>query len=353
MPEKRRNLVTEVEFGSELAGQRVGWSTVTGYGRRSDEILAVHIAMATVGEEGASFEYESREHEGKPIKAFWSDAAKGFVAMAGISVVVDRTRSPKDQERIGPYYVFDDDLIRGSSEGRPLRTAGGAAESIDELDEKRSWLEGAGEIISSVKENMRQADLTDYYPNVYYTANMLLGHEQSNRGSSLGKVAVEDVLLPDSDMHVATVQEIHVASTIERALSAEHTEDGKMLRNLSVFGDIPTEDIPSAFRASRIKVAKSEQSAVAAKKQLYTQAGIFLPIGFHGGRSWPYMSADLPLDDERAFGRELRGLEHGKTKLAESELEREIEEIEARARHASQGVNALELLSRGEATLVK
>jgi hypothetical protein len=96
-----RNLVTEKEFGPELAGQRVGWSAVTGYGRRPDEIAAVHIATTTIGENGATLEYEPREKDGEATKAYWFDAAAGFIATGGISIIIDRTKAPKEQQRIG------------------------------------------------------------------------------------------------------------------------------------------------------------------------------------------------------------------------------------------------------------
>jgi hypothetical protein len=351
MPEESRNLVTEVEFGPELAGQRVGWNAVTGYGRRPDEVLAVHIAAATIESDGASFEYEQRESESKQVKLFWSDAAKGFIATAGISVIIDKTRPPKEQERTpGPYWIFDDDLIRGSSEGRALRIAGdgGRVKTTDELDRKRTWIEGSDKIVSGIKENMHEADLDEYYPVVYYTANMLLAHERFRRGSSLGKVATETILLPDAGMHEITAQELRVADTIEMILSDEHREDKKMLRNLTIFGDVPAKDIPRAFEISRSKVANLEAYAIGAGKDLYAQTGIFLPIGFHGGRSWPYMDASLPPTDERSYGRELDSLSSGDPKPAQHELESELDELETRAKYAGQGVIALELLSRAE-----
>jgi transcriptional regulator of met regulon len=226
--------------------------------------------------------------------------------------------------------------------------AGEGHSNEEELEEKRVWAENPAEVIANTEAIMDHEGLKDYYPTVYYTVNILLAHERYRAGSDLGELATAAAILPDAHMHETTGQELQTAGTIEKALSDEHREDEKMLRNLSVFGDVPAKDIPDAFAISRNKVSEFEQHAITAEKELYTQTGIFLPIGFHGGRSWPYMNASLPPTDERAYHRELHDLQNGRTKLAERELERERDELETRIEYASQGVAALKLLSRVE-----
>ena len=355
MPLASRNLVTEVEFGAEQADQRVGWSAITGHGRRPDEVLAIHIVNATIGEDGAKLEYEPKEEDGKPIKSYWSDAARGFIAAAGISVVIDTAENPDRPSITRPYWSFNEGIINGTSAGNVLRLAGNSissADEIDELDTKKVWANSAIEAMTDVKQSMAGAGLERYYPVVYYTANVLLGHIHYRGDTEFGKIPPEAALMPDAEMGPLTKKELAKADTIVENLSTEDQEDKAMLRNLSVFGEVPAKDIPQAFRASREKVAAAEQRVIAADQELYTRAGLFLPIGYRpGGRSWPYMDASKSPDDDAAFSMELERLSKGKPKIAQSELERERDELKTRIIFAKQGVSALELLSQAEVKL--
>ncbi len=347
-----RNLVTAKEFGPELADQRVGWSAVTGYGsRRPDKIFSVNLVTATVGEEGASLEYEPREKDGEEHKAYWSDAAKGFIASAGVSVIIDTEENRDEAPRIGPYWSFEDDVIRGSSSGRILRVAGDSHNDEDELDRIKIWAENPSEIIANTRKIMADAGLSDYYSAWYYTANLVLSHESLRSSTPLWGVPAEATVLPDANMQKSTQAEIVTASSIVDNLTAADQIDETMMRSLTVFGDVPAEEIPAAFQASREKIFDIENQVREIEKRLNTQIGVYLPVGCT--RTWPYISADIEPTDERAFGMELHRLKEGNPGLAQSELKDERSELEYRKNHAARGVTALQLLARAETNLAQ
>jgi hypothetical protein len=346
-----RNLITVKEFGPELAGQRVGWSTVLGYGLRPDKVFGVHIATATIDEDGASIQYEPREKDGEEVKAYWSDAAKGFIAAAGVSVIIITDQDPDEAPRIGPYWSFEDDIVAGSSSGRILRVAGGAHNDEDELYATRVWAENPAETVANVKKSMTEAGIPDHYPTWYYTANMALAHESFRSGTGFGRLPVEAALLPDAGMQEATQAEIATARSMVEDLTDADETDATMLTNLTVFGNVPAKEIPPAFEASREKLYGIEQRLMETEKRLNTQVGIYLPVGCV--RTWPYISADIKPSDGRAFGAELRHLREGDPGLAQSELKQERSELEYRKKHAAQGVAALQALARAEAELAQ
>lgn len=350
---KERNLVTELEFGPELADQRVGWSAITSYGdAHPGRMIVAHLVTTTIGEDGASLEYEAREKDGETQKAYWSDAAKGFVAPASVSVIIDTEKGPDEQQRVGPYWSLKDGVINGSSDGRILRQTADGRSDEAELAEKKVWADSPTEVMGNTKNALSDAGLEDYYPLVYYTANILLAHEGLRDGNGFyNTFPLEAAIMPDSSMRATTQQEWATAEAIVNNLLAEDQEDETMLQNLTVFGDVPADQIPQTFRLSRGKIAEAEQQAIAAEKELHAQHGVFLPIGFHGGRSWPFMNASLPSTDERAFGMEIDRLREGKLKLVIRELERERDELFLRIRFANRGVHALQLLERAEAEL--
>lgn len=344
------NLVIEKEFGPEFAGQRVGWSAVIGYGDfRPDKVFGIHLATATVSEDGASLEYEPREENGQ-TRAYWSHAAKGFIDAAGVTVIIDTEEDLDDRPRIGPYWSFNDDKINGTSSGQILRSAGDGHDE-EKLEDIKTWAESPQEILANTKRSMSEMGLTDYYPAWYYTVNVVLGHEGYRNGTPLRslKLPPEAAILPDAEMVELTKEEIETTNLVISNLAEVEQIDETMMRNLTAFGDIPAEEIPAAFQASREKIFEVERQTREIYKQLRTQIGIYLPVGCT--RTWPYISADIKSSDSRAFGAELKRLKAGDPSLAQSELKDERNELEYRKNHASQGVAALRLLARAEEAL--
>lgn len=352
MAQDTREFVTELEFDPEMAGRRIGWSAVRTYSNLSDYAV-IDLATTTISEDGATLRYQPREEDGVPSRAYWSDSAAGFIATAGISITVDKTRPPEAQLPDGPSFAFNDNIIKGSSDGIILRTAGGGRGSDEEeLREKRVWADSNVGVMRNIKLAMGNERIMDYYPIVYYTANVLLGHEHFRAGSGIRRIEAEDLLLPDEAMADATYEEIKAATTVSDSLNGALEEDKEMLTNLTIFGSVPSDQVPAAFKASRGKVYEAEEAAKEAAGQLRSQVGMYLPVGYpFGGRTWPYMDASLPPDDEASFGGELDQLSEGKTRIAERELERERDELERRIQFIQEGVVALKILSKLEIEL--
>ena len=291
-----RNMVIEREYGPELAGQRVGWAAVTPY--PIERFHGIHVVGATVAEDGALLQYEDREGDSR--KRWWSDAAQGFLALTAVTVTVETNASPPDQKTRDYSVGFDREK---KNDGRLFRRGADGHVNEEELDKTRRWFMGSAQFMPGVKQLMEAEDLGEYYPLVYYTANVMSAHPyyEYQRSSTTPPA---NLVMPDATMREITQAQQEVVESILQGYRDQLSEDEAMLNNLTVYSDIPASEIPDAFVASRRKVHQAEVAVTENVGKLLTYAGVYLRVGFRPtGRSWPYMDASCA-DEDKAFGQE-------------------------------------------------
>ncbi len=343
-----RETVIVKEFGPEMAGTRVGWSAIYDEGML-DGWSSVNIAAGTVGPEGASVSYELRERDGEPLILRSTDSTKGFIALNGMSLGIDRNEPASAQEHNAFRSLRAKDTSNHIHPDVIMTQAGEDHHRLERVQAKAKWTDSMPELIQDVKRAMKDEDLEEYYPLAYYTANVAFVH--GLRLELPETVAPRDVLVPDPDMQTETLDQIQVAKALESGLVRQILENKKMKGELNPFNALNPADIPHKFEASRRVMHELEESVVVADDQLHTRVGLYLPTGFNsGGREWPYMNA-AEKDENHAFGLELDALNEGNVDPANRELRRELTELEKRDEYAQHGYASLRLLHTVEGSL--
>lgn len=314
LPEGQRVEVL-AEFPAEQAGELVGWSH---FEINERDVIFGAIAYARVGDEGARFslvvdEDGSQYRNNDSITGFNRTVELGFNAIAAqddlaAQVYLDGIRSPH-------LIPADDSTYRGDD--LPFGTRLFLGPEVA----KGEWSVGEDAILETIKRQMRAEDINWLYSMVYY---------------NLAYLADEADILADPDMSMETSEVSAQATDYVDALRRVQAEDQTMARDLTVFGNVTPDKIPSAFAASRRKVGEIERG-LAAKQKVSAVNSWQLPVGFRpSGRTWPYMDP-TEADEDRAFGRELTDLRKKDTTSASVELEKELAEI----RHRITRANAL------------
>jgi hypothetical protein len=341
----------EKEFGSDMADHRVGWFAIDVDHPDNDQYFDVHMATATVGPDGAVIRHQYKDQDGKTTELYSSDDQEGFIALAGVSIIFDKKRTWREQRpeqltlaienRDGRSPLVDEAV-------RILRHGGDSRSPLEQITEKRRWITDTANFMPQIKSEMLTHGLGAYYSVVYYTANILFGHDYYRDNSTLSEVPVESTLLPDSEMKITTELQLAHADTICENLRDQTIEDEAMARNLTVFSDIKAEDVPSAFIASRTLMREYETEIWRAQQDSFTLHGVYLPIGFRpSGRTWPYADAG-EADDEKAFGWIIESLKNQDITIAQSQIEKEVRELTQRIEYAQQGAKALGRLLAAE-----
>jgi hypothetical protein len=148
----------------------------------------------------------------------------------------------------------------------------------------------------------------------------------------LAQMTVPELLLADTAMATTTERtEMKEVREYAAQLAAVKSEDERMLETLTAFGDIPADQIPDTFKASRRKVAVHERRAQANKDKVVTGSWL---RNIRDTLTWPYMDP-LTTDEQAAFGIELQGLEARNVNLARHALERELPSLDKRLETAS------------------
>lgn len=339
-------LVVVKEFGPEMAGERVGWSAMYNEGMY-EGWTSVNIAAATIGDEGAAITYETREVDGEKKILVSHDSTWGFLGLAGVSIAFDtKVAQPKTMREVDVEFANARTPQDGSHPDMIMTKAGASHNDSELMQAKAAWTDSMPGLMGDVKQMMKDESLSEYYPLVYYTANVAFAHEATLKLPK--EVGAEDLLMPDGSMQEETKQQIKIAQTMEACLADQVGEDVKMKNNLTAFGSVAPADVPQAFESSRRVMHRLEKGVFTANEQLHAKTGLYLPIGYSfGGRTWPFMNASREVEGE-AFGRELYALQNGDADIPRSELEDELAELGRRHTYAKQGRAALSMLSVAE-----
>jgi hypothetical protein len=328
------------EFAPEQAGERVGWVSV-GENSGTNPTVTVDMVVATVGENGARYGYQERLNDQEQPFALPSE--EGFVAISGIFLELSREQGAKQPLQM--YYKKEE--RHRESDGIVQKGASSSPSLVSDEDLKQ-WADNPAELLGLLKQGLQGYEARDQYPIVYYLLNGMMGHERYHSQSSAHEVDPRQLFVVDKEMADTTSSQASIAARIVAAYGGIKEDDEKMQRGLTVFSDIPADEVPKAFQESRRKVAEKEQFILEIKDDLYGDELVFIPIGFRpNGRSWPYMDA-LGKDEEAAFGRELKALRSENIDLARHEIDRELGEVDLRATYASQGSHVLHLLAMAE-----
>ncbi len=333
--------VVTKEYPADLAGERVGWTSVEEINDNPD-LVGVNVVVATVGTQGAKHGYH--QHEGESERLYSSRSDEGFVAVAGLFVMISRE---KGIDPHGSTY-FRAEERRGEGAGSILLNGGSGYHDFVPEDDAKSWADSATELLGLLKDGLARKDVADHYPTVYYYLNGMQGHDGYRSRNSLRDSNPQELFLADSTMAKTTKKQVAAVNGVVTSLEGVKTEDERMKQRLTVFSDIPAGDVSDAFVKSRQTVAAYEQAVLAALPNMYASPLVYLPIGFRpSGRSWPYMDA-VARTEQEAFGIELSALQSGQTGRVNHELDRETKELEHRLEFARQGSHVLRLLLMSE-----
>ena len=289
------------EYPADAAGQYAGWLNLA----QIPEVPVIRgaITYARIGHNGA-------EH-------FTSKLADDELAMPHSSgfenpVSVEFTQHPSE-----PATGYNE--VRATlAPGAPWNSHRFSNERVDLqpviMPGEGTWVLGGKEILKTLKEKLAERDLEWFYATIYHT---------------LAYVAREEDLLADPEMHGETTTQVSLLQEHILTLEDIETRDNIMQNNLTVFADLPPDEIADAFAQSRRAVRDSERTLEHLSKTI--TLGRNIPtIGFRpSGRSWPYMDASID-DEVRSFGRELTALKDRITWPSSRELERELGEIRLR-----------------------
>ncbi len=339
-----RSIERVVTFGPEMAGERVGWVStgrIRGEDDENSRPFSLNLVTATVSQNGAWFGYETLQNpDGE--KSLSIATQYGFLAVSAISTILASKERHEWHDEFNLSYLQESDrgrdkyqlLDRGVSRG--LHT---------EDDEVAAWAKNKAELLELLKGKLTDSGFEERYAQLYYWLNGSVARFDNYGGNPFAGFSLHELLLPDKSMKKKTVDQIMHADGIVETLTAMAAHDAKMRQRLTVFSYIPKETVPDRFIDNRNYAAGGEKVIQEHIAQLAVRRLVYLPIGFRpNGRTWPYMDASEP-DPEKAYGRELAGLERGDIEPANFELKQEITELEKRRQDADQGLQRFNQLS--------
>lgn len=331
----REEVIVE-EFSPEQAGERVGWVAYREKEGSSSDLVVLDAAVATIGQEGAVV---SHLDYGDGRKMYHRNSMRGFMAATALSVTIPRSSGQVTD--LSQFY------FRSSGQGYyggRLEASDVFTSSISEHIDNVKWSNG-DDLAADIKRVLKDRGVAQAYPTVYLGLNNFILHPQL--GPKDNKESVRPVA--DPEMIEATSAEAAEAALIDSNLKLAGGVDSMMLTRLTVFSEVPPEEIPDSFVQSRRSVAQLEADILDSANRMLFKWGAFLPVGFRpNGRTWPYMDPTIS-DEQRAFGHELEALKTQNVKPAERELRYEIKELDKRIEHAGHGLAALLRLKDAEA----
>lgn len=336
-----RQLVKTKQFSPDDAGKRVGWAAALPIPER-DDLVAFNVVTATVGPEGAYHGYNDDEINGERMRTYSSQTSRGFLHVASLGVLINRNLPGIHQTNRDFGYSQQDD--GRFDDARYIRLGANLRNEFAPEDEDKIWADNNQDLLNLLKAQLADADAMTHYPPIYYLMNALFTHPGIFKDATYTSENLQSFILADASMAPTTRQEIEGAKHIISNLSSITAQDKGMLHNLGTFRDIPAEDIPDAFVASRRVVAVNEAAILEKLSELAYPQLVYQP---RDGREWPYMDGTVK-NEQKAFGRELEDLKMNQSGRAIHELERELKSIEKRIDYARQGFQALHAISFAE-----
>jgi hypothetical protein len=329
------------QFGSEMAGQRVGWVTTQVDEREKSDYVHVNLAVGTVGEEGATYSYVDLSEAGGG-QGYHQRSTTGIVN--GFSIEASVSRSKGIYPHAGYAFERQD---KGDDTGRLfLCGASRAVRGMEEADKR--WAMTAPELKDAIREAMQEADIFAHYPALYYLTNGLMCHGFLLDRARISTTEVPAMLIADPEMADTTEAQIEVARKVIAELQTNIETDELMLSRLTVNSDIPAEEVPDAFTTARDSVNSHEVAMARTAEGLIVASLVYNPVGHGpGGRTYPYMGAH-PGDKDRDFAIELAALKAKNIAPADHELGKEPRELRARLSWAQQGCAVLRTLNLAE-----
>ena len=317
-----RTTVVVQEFTPEQAGEQIAWLDTKIVEREgAADISIASIAIARVAEEGAHLSFIVDE-EGQKLTSRQTN--RGFLDSTELSLVVDHETVRHTQILRGPGNIHYPTAC-DSKDDRFYQD--------DRIDiDKGEWVIGSRNIVRALKARLAAVRAGHAYDRAYYELSM---------------ISPGYALLADPTQHEKTESHRNAARSYVMGLEELLAGDIDMSRNLTVFGEIPANEIPEKFAAFRREV-RTQELALGQLKSSVPFGDWFMPIGARpNGRTWPYMDPEQS-DETVAFGRELSALEQREIGPAKYELDREVKELELRRTAALRVMSRLGVLATKE-----
>jgi len=346
----------EHEYPADLAGQRIGWMSLTEKRTPHDDTyFALSAALAEVSEEGAMVRSFAND-EGTEL--YTRDSVRGFLDAAAVEVVLvpdlphdlsNAYFATSDNPKTGGYgfgqaSTANQLIVAGTGRATPTSRARTWAHTEEDLHQM---------LTAGVKEALDDKGLADEgYPVYYYLLNaMLLNEHFMAKDPSPARYAL-DRALPDVRMHEQTTSELRLAQKVAGLFGrqfAANTHITEILEDQS----IAKLDKTLQFVDARELAAELEREAVAAQSKATVPYLWFSSEGNANGRarSWWFMSA-LAGNTPNGYENVLERVKSGDYGFAIHELERESYELSSRLTAAMCGVNGLRRLSKAEVAAV-
>lgn len=346
----------EVSFSERMAGERVGRVSVEEFEHPTEGTsLFVNITTATIGNEGASFEYKVDQRPDSEIDRP-HPVQKGFLGVVAMSALFlhEPPELRSAHEEFEHPYKKVEMLVGGIDLGR-----------FGKEDPDFDWVGNRAELIATLRGKIEDTQFAERYPEVYYWLNGSIARFDDER-KSLDGLKIKDLLMPDKSMHSQTEEQHEIASSIAEALAQAKGDDRMMLRMLAkAFPDIPVigseEELAQGqhlameaarrFEENRQFVAASEKELRILKGRLIVPGLVRPPVSswVSGGRlPWPSMDPTITANDARSFGYVLDTVNEGNPKPAVSELGREIADLDARIKVAEWAVRRFGAIATAE-----
>ncbi len=325
------NGVVVKEFGSELAGQRVGWVAAHENKGDKNDFVHVNIAVGTVATGGGAYTYVDRPSNtaGDADDICWYRTT-GIVAGFSMEASISRSEGIHPHGGIATVRQERDD-------GAGSLFLSGASRIVRVTEEDKRWALSASLLKDSIRQTMKEADVFTHYPSLYYWLNGMMCHGYLLDRAKIDVCKTSSMLIVDTKMAATTQRQIVAAGKIIEGLDANIAGDVLMRESLKV----NSETNPEVFEESRRVLEVREKAISGAAANLLVPSLVHTPVGNGpGSRSFPYMGA-YP-DNERAnFGIELDALRRGNTSIADVELARELKELKERRLWAGHGLATL------------
>lgn len=212
-----REWKVDQEFGSELAGQRIGWAALT-EGRTGEDRFQVNIVTTTISDSGATIEHEVPNGEFAP-----QVRTEGFEDTLAWTLMLD---NDEDEDWRRYYTTVNWSAVDNTS--RAIELAADVSRNVpEELKAKREWTTDTTELLPTIKAALAERGLERHYPLVYYTTNVLVAHEalldwttsREYRGPTLRPMP--QYQLPDPSMREQTTEQIALCKKVAEAYGSQ------------------------------------------------------------------------------------------------------------------------------------
>ena len=231
MSERKQKIVKE--FPAEMAGERVGWTSMRSEVREDDLLLRIDGGYATVADEGAAVTFTETEDgellysRGELLQGFVNACAWNFIAIKrDVATSWDASNIKTHPEVNITGYAKDSDIHGGEN----LFAGMERGEHHVDLDDEASveWSIGSDEIVACIKRRLEFHQARELYTPIYLSINGLAGARVAWRQLDATRNEIAAYQLADPSHIKETEHELELVTAFDTSLG-QRVRSGKRL----------------------------------------------------------------------------------------------------------------------------